>query len=71
MAEQMEEAFGTVEILLVPSNTSTAAPGIFRAGATDPNVARGGESYSTPFNRFGNTWQHVASPATGSGRVKD
>jgi len=54
IAEQMEEAFGTVDILLVPSNTSTAAPGIFRAGATDPKVARGGESYSTPFNLFGN-----------------
>lgn len=54
IAEQMEEAFGTVDILLVPSNTSTAAPGIFRGGGTDPKVARGGESYSTPFNLFGN-----------------
>lgn len=54
IAEQMEEVFGAVDILLMPSNPSTAAPGSFRTEPIDPKVARGGESYSTPFNLFGN-----------------
>jgi len=54
IARQMQQAFETVDILLMPSNPATAAPGTYRSAPTDPKIARGGESYSTPSNLYGN-----------------
>jgi aspartyl-tRNA(Asn)/glutamyl-tRNA(Gln) amidotransferase subunit A len=54
IARQMERAFETLDILLTPSNPSTAAPGTYRPEPKDRKIARSGEAYSTPANLYGN-----------------